>query len=64
MPAAPALHHQGITLVMPHDDTLETADALDRLDRSGWSVGDVGFATEGGMVWLVKGGVTPSPRAR
>jgi hypothetical protein len=33
----------------------ETADSIDRLHRSGWSVGETAWTTESGVVWVVDG---------
>jgi len=37
-----------------HDST-GAADAMKLLNHSGWSIGDIGLATTGGMIWLVAG---------
>ena len=36
-------------------DTDELAEAINRLHRSGWSIGDAAFAGQGGMIWVVTG---------
>jgi hypothetical protein len=36
-------------------DAEDIAEAFNRLKRAGWSIGDAGLATEGGLVWVVAG---------